>query len=420
MKIKNLKLKINSLLVFLFILLLPTQLGKHFFLPFSYLSGVRIDYLAPTIYLTNIIAFLLIVLNCKIVVNFFKNKKILIILGLLLINIVFSLSPFISLYQYIKILEFLAVLAVFSVRARRNPHLQKLIFFAFFLGGLFELLLVMLQMVNKHSIQGIFYWFGERYITLSMPGVAKAVLQGTEFLRPYGTFSHPNSMGGFYLLVYFLTLLYFNHLTIKPFNHLFKQILLLVYTLLVFFSFSKIAILTLVFLSSIFYLRSSAGNCKLCLIAKITTLISIALIFLFAQTDPLSLEKRLTLIKNSLQIIANNPIFGVGLGSYLVAQNQFPIKYSYFFLQPVHNIFLLLLTEIGMFISLIIALLIVNWLKPNLKKLLITNYLLLITVLITGSFDHYWLTLQQNFLLLAVILGVIFSPHYKEDRQSEY
>ena len=60
---------INKILFFLFLLFLPTQLGKHFFLDFSYLSGVRVDYLAPTIYLTDTIIFLCAIANSKIVFN---------------------------------------------------------------------------------------------------------------------------------------------------------------------------------------------------------------------------------------------------------------------------------------------------------------------------------------------------------------
>ena len=57
--------------MFLFLFLLPTQLGKHFFLPFSYILGVRVDYLAPTVYLTDIIILLLVVINYRAVLKFF-------------------------------------------------------------------------------------------------------------------------------------------------------------------------------------------------------------------------------------------------------------------------------------------------------------------------------------------------------------
>ena len=42
-------------LFYLLLLLLPTQLGKHFWPTFSYVLGTRVDYLSPTLYLTDII-----------------------------------------------------------------------------------------------------------------------------------------------------------------------------------------------------------------------------------------------------------------------------------------------------------------------------------------------------------------------------
>jgi hypothetical protein len=42
---------------------------------------------------------------------------------------------------------------------------------AFFLGSLFELMLAVLQLSQKQSIQQFFYYFGERAITLSTPGL---------------------------------------------------------------------------------------------------------------------------------------------------------------------------------------------------------------------------------------------------------
>src|SRR3989338_6605244 len=51
--------RLSDLLIFLFIFLLPTQLGKHFFLDFSSISGVRVDYLAPTLYLADVVSLIL-------------------------------------------------------------------------------------------------------------------------------------------------------------------------------------------------------------------------------------------------------------------------------------------------------------------------------------------------------------------------
>ncbi|MDP4011799.1 MAG: hypothetical protein Q8P72_06265, partial [Candidatus Roizmanbacteria bacterium] len=49
--------------IFLFIFFLPTQLGTFFFIPESYIDGIRIDYLAPAVYLTDILVIILIVIT---------------------------------------------------------------------------------------------------------------------------------------------------------------------------------------------------------------------------------------------------------------------------------------------------------------------------------------------------------------------
>jgi hypothetical protein len=83
---------LHSLLLYIFLLLLPAQLGKHFFPNFAFISGVPIDYLAPALFLTDIIAVLLICLNLKIVISFFKNKIALGFFLLIAINILFAMS----------------------------------------------------------------------------------------------------------------------------------------------------------------------------------------------------------------------------------------------------------------------------------------------------------------------------------------
>jgi len=399
-------IKINKILFFLFILFLPTQLGKHFFLPFSYLSGVRVDYLAPTIYLTDIIIFLLVIFNFKIVFKFFQNKKVLIGLFLLLINVLFSRLPIISFYWLIKIIEFLAVISL--AKKMLKTLKEKSILTAFLLSGLFELFLSTAQLINKHSVQGIFYYFGERLISLSMPGVAKASFQGVEFLRPYGTFSHPNSLAGFFLILYFLVL------TNKKFNRylVLKYLFLLVSSLLIFLSFSKIAILTYLFLSIIYYLKSSIKiKCRLCVFARLFMIVVVSLIFLQATTDPLTISKRIELMKNSITIILHYPIYGVGLGSYLVEQAKFSSKYYLFFNQPVHNIFLLYFSEVGIVIGSLILFL--SLVKVN--QLIKVSLYVFSALILTGLFDHYWLTLQQNLLLAGLFMGVILSQALSVD-----
>jgi len=390
---------INKILFFLFLLFLPTQLGKHFFLDFSYLSGVRVDYLAPTIYLTDTIIFLCAIANSKIVFKFFENKKVLIGLLFLLINILFSRLPVISFYWFIKIIEFLIIISL--AKKIITTLKEKLILAALFISGLFQLILSLTQLVNKHSIQGIFYYFGERLLTLSTPGVAKASIQGIEFLRSYGTFSHPNSLGGFFLLLYFFVLTY------KKFNRylVFKYLFLFISSVLVFISFSKVAIISYLILNTLYFTLNTKFNCRVCKITRMVIVFVLSLIFLSATTDPLTIDKRIELMKNSITIIFHYPIFGVGLRSYLIEQAKFPSQFYLFFNQPVHNIFLLFFSELGIIGGGILSFIILSSIR-NLIKL--APYLIMIIVF-TGFFDHYWLTLQQNFLLIGLITGVTLS-----------
>ncbi len=392
----------NIILFSLFIFFLPTQLGKHFFPPYSYLNGVRVDYLSPTLYLTDIFVFFLFIFNLKTVINFFKNKKVLVGLVLLLINASLAINKPVAFYQLVKIIEWLVV---FSLgRDLLKIIREKILLFILFLSAGLELVLAVSQMILKHSLQGFAYWFGERLFTLSTPGIAKATIQGIEFLRPYGTFSHPNSLAGYFLLLYFFVL------AAKKFNKylVWKYLLLFVFSCLIFISFSKAAILTYLILNTLYFMLNAKTACRICKIARVTVPIIISLIFLQATTDPLTVDKRLGLIKNSLTIIFQHPVFGVGLGNYLVAQSAFASKYFLFFNQPVHNIFLLFITETGIMTAGMVAYFL---LKPVYLIFKENPYVILV-VIFTGLFDHYWLTLPQTWLVLALIYGSVSSAFF--------
>jgi len=383
----------------LFILLLPTQFGKHFFLSFSYLFGLRVDYLAPTIYIIDILVLILTILNWKTITPLFKSKWTYLLILFGIINIYFSKIPLFSFYKYLRLIEFFIVFSIgkFFFKVFK----EKTLLIGLFIIGLFELSLGILQIVKERSLNGVFYFFGERFFSLSTPGIAKASLLGKELLRPYGTFSHPNSLAGFFLLLYFFVLIN------KNFNKhiVFKFFSLLIFSLLILLSFSKTAILTFIIVNTIYIILKVKKVCRICDISKIITLIIIGIYFLQAKTDPLNIVKRSELINNSFQIIKNNIIFGSGLGSYLVDQSIFISKFSLFINQPVHNIFLLFIAETGM-IGIITAIFLFRLTRIN-KLVLI--WPLIFVVFLTGMFDHYWLTLIQNYLLIAFLFSYKFS-----------
>lgn len=403
-KQKSSRLKIsqsffNKTLIFLFLLFLPTQLGRHFFFDFSYISGIRIDYLAPTIYITDILAILLFVFNWRRVIVCFNNTKVLFVLLLLTINMLFAPSFFLGLYRFVKIIEIVSIYAIV-----RHADFAKSManWWALTAGALLELAIATIQFVRGSSIGGLFYFLGERIVSLSLPGIAKSSIDGVEMLRPYATFSHPNSMGGFYVMIYALAL-FAPQLKGKA---VLKSLLLFAAATLVLFSFSKIAIVTLCAVSLILTIKKfPKSDCPLCVFAKIITIIGLSAVFIFAHGDPNSLVNRLMLIDNAFILIKAHLVQGVGLGNYLIAQAILPINLPYGIPQPVHNIFLLLISEVGVMISALIAAFAIFEFR-RLWKLEIFRVCLFV-FLATASFDHYWVTLQQNTLLLGVIGGII-------------
>ena len=392
----NLRSNLNRVLFFLFIFFLPTQFGKHFFLPFSYISGVRVDYLAPTVYILDIIIVFLAIINIKTVYKFFKKKVFLYVLLLSIANMFFARSIPLAFYGLIKIIEFIIV---FSLGQKISTILkEKTILIGLSIMSLFQFSLVLWQLFIHHSVNGIFYYFGERFINLSTPGIAKISFFGQEILRPYGTFSHPNSLAGFFLLLYFFVL------TEKKFTKylILKNIFLLFSSMIILLTFSKTAIIVYLILTVIYYIRS-IKKCRLCLISRIVTLIIIGLIFLVGKGDPLSLQKRIELIRTSLLIIIKHPLIGVGPLNYLLSQADYSSKFPYFMNQPVHNIFLLFFSEWGLLIG---GYFIYLFIRKVGKTIIIKPYVFLV-ILMTGMLDHYWGTLNQNFIVLAFTLSFI-------------
>jgi len=102
---------------------------------------------------------------------------------------------------------------------------------------------------------------------------------------------------------------------------------------------------------------------------------------------------------------------GVGLGNFipnlLTKNNLYPAS-PFLYFQPVHNIYLLIASELGIIGVLAFFWLITTALKQSLGKRSKALVFALLGVFIIGIVDHYWLTLQQTRLLFAALLGLAF------------
>jgi len=311
------------------------------------IHGIRIDYLSPTLYLIDIVALLLIFFNLKKVISRALRGMKWIFLFVIL-NILVSTNKWVAGMAWLRIAE---IWGVFLVLKDNKELVKKYLKYIIPFWIILQSGLGLMQVVKGGSIQGLFYWLGERRFNLNTIGVAKISILGEEFMRAYGTFSHPNSLAGFLLVV--LELWKDNKKNLW------------------------------------YWIVRWFGILGIIICASRTAILLLPIYFwpvflIFSGWDSLSLTKRMQLNVEAIKMIFHHPLFGVGLNNYLVNSRYY---------QPVHNIYLLILSQFGLASLFFVR-------KIRLNKIWII-------IMLTGLVDHYWVTLPQNFWLLTLVLAII-------------
>lgn len=407
---------------------LPFQTGKHFWPRFSFVSGIRIDYLSPTLYFLDVIVFLLFL------VNFFKKRNIFFKTSLLFVAFILFISSFLAglffareqsaaIFGLIKFLEFifLGLYVAYSFKEKYIDLIVKALAF----GALFSSVMAIWQFAAQRSIGGIFYFLGERNFFLSTPGIAAMDIGGKLILRPYAAFPHPNLLAFFLLFsgVFILNRIAFEKTkTVK----LFFIFVLLISGAALLLTFSRTIIALYLFFTIYFLFKIKISkSMKLLFSAGILLTILVYFWLFYYRFFNLEFLTRDFLLRNelaqiALKIISKSPIFGVSLNNPFYYEVFYQKNLSPTFLQPVHNIFLLILSQAGalglaaFLILIYVSLLSVyknikNSQIKKIKSFYIGVLFIFIAFLIAGLFDHFPLTLEQGEIMLAIILGFSFS-----------
>lgn len=425
-------------LFYLLLLFLPTQLGRHFFFDFSLISGIRSDYLAPTVFLTDIIIMLMVVVwivkNIKYPFDFAQGKQIsnikyisyelraihIILLSvicyLLFSSIFVAANIWVVLYKLLKIIEFILLgFIIYRIRPNVLTVLTILSIDVFYTS-----LIAIGQFIMQKSVGGILWWLGERTFYAGTPGIATFSLPGLAgrlILRPYATFPHPNVLGGFLavtLPIIFFVLLYYRKRCGK-FLYSWFFISFLVGLVTLFLSLSRAA----TFVTLVGFVLVISGEKLLIDWAKkkntfflvifytlIIASVAIPLVLPDGSLEGQSLKERKELIAATLKMIEESPFIGVGLNNSIIHLRSFAIKASgVYIFQPVHNIYLLALTETGLvgFFILLTLLMVIYHLGLKTSPIVI---LALTQLYFLGFFDHYLLTLQQGQLLFTLFASL--------------
>ncbi|MBI2405922.1 O-antigen ligase family protein [Candidatus Microgenomates bacterium] len=409
---------LHSKLFWLLILLLPTQLGFHFWPSFATVFGIRVDYLAPTVYLTDILVVGVIVTwwweGRKVIVKLlhgymakistiqpFNHATIfffITIFYLLITSLFVAHNSGAALYKLVKLIEF--TLFGFYVFANYKLLITNHNFFIpLSIALIYSSLIAWGQFALQHTLGGLFWFLGERTFDANTPGIALININGQDLLRPYATFPHPNVLAGFLLVA--LILIPQKQKTIQPFNRLI--ILLGLSAFILTFSHSAwIAGIIVLLISGINYLRNKT-NGLVKLILAVVTIISLVLPSLnIPPNAPTEIAQRMILASASWEMFKDFPLTGVGLNNFIVRLPEYGSQPSVsWLLQPVHNIYLLVLSETG-----VIGFALFLWF---IFKVIQKFSVVLLVIILIGIADHYWLTLQQTQLFFSILLGLALS-----------
>lgn len=396
------------------LLALPTQLAFHPWPDWSRVLGRNVDYLSPALYATDLLILLAIFLSARrpdrsSVRHFLFPLGIL--LALCAINIMGAQVWQVAAVQTGKWLLF----AAWGWLLQKSRLSEKFIR-SFLLGGvMYSVLLGLTQVLLQRSLGSVAWWLGERTFTVDTPGIARStlgvlvgneLLNGQLFLRPYATFPHPNVFGGFCLTLYPL-FLWTEGTRLSRTVTLWGRVLTTGGVLL---SGSRSVWLIYLGVSLGFLLRRIIA--KVCgRLPRLALSGILGVVLLGMSSIPLltsigeSSALRKDLLIASGRMLATAPVMGIGMGNFIPFLPAHLESRQILFLQPVHNIYVLLLVELGLLGIVVIGLLFAVFSRPSGVAPVVPWRVALLILMLLGTLDHYPLTLQQGQLLLVLVLA---------------
>lgn len=314
----------------------------------------------------------------------------------------------------IKLCELLLFYKIICAKNVDEVQLLKVFIYALSVQALLGMVQVFLQ-----KSMGL-YFLGEPHLSGSIAHLAHFTVDGLPLIRAYGTFPHPNVLGGFLVFGILASLLVRSSFKYERALLLSAQFL----GLLVTFSRSAELALTLALILILFW------NLKLLKQSK-NKIIPLALFFLFIIEfvglmmlrgphifqDASFLDRWEGLVK-AWEFFKAYP-FGLGFSSFTLFLDEIgntplmPWEY-----QPVHNIYLLVLAELGIpgLLTIMIGLLVVfrtlhelgrKFLTPlqQFKKRLFLCIIL--SLMLIGFLDHYLISLEQGRYLSVIAVAFL-------------
>lgn len=290
-------------------------------------------------------------------------------------------------------------------------------------GAFFQVIIGLGQYLKQGDL-GLSF-LGESALAPNNLNVAKVDLAGEKILRAYGTFAHANIFGGYLVICFGLVLQKLSRENYWKYLHF-----LTAFLVGILLSFSRSAWLaTAALLLILLAVQAIRVNWKQIAIAAVVLLFVIVIFSLdqiiwarFADLSLLAMDERLIFSDIARQMIWQNPWFGVGMGNFVISMpNYYSGILSPWLYQPVHNFFLLILSElgaVGMFfwvVSLFAALKQVN---DSMRRIIKSEryywkvyWAVLFALLVLSMLDHYLYTTWAGQVVLMTVLGLIWKDY---------
>ncbi len=427
--------KVIEIGVYFFVFTLPVQ--TRWISNYSPINGGYLEYTGISIYASDLLLLFILslsgiyfLMDKRDILRISSMKKIILISGLdliIFVSIFFATDKIIASFRY-----FIFLLGVWLFYLINNKYFNfnKIkIVYSLLLGLTTQACLGIYQFITQST-------FSSKYFGIAMHNPADlgvsviqtldSVGRGERWLRAYGGFDHPNIFGGA-MAIGLLVAIGMMLSNFKGKSDKFDSYFLIVTYILMFaglfFSFSRSAWLGFsIGLCFVLIWNIIEGwNNKTRKIVEITVLTCIMSFFLFftyknlvmtrikggVRLENKSKVERIEYMRYAKEIIDDNPICGVGIGNYSIKFSEIKSNEKSWFYQPVHNVFLLVLAEIGMFGLILFIGILLFFFQINFRKKNIINLSILFCFVIMMTFDHWLWSLHFGVLFFWTLMAMI-------------
>jgi O-antigen ligase len=419
--------KVVEYLLYFLVFIIPIQ--TRYILSAWTEDGFSLEFSTISFYFTDLLIIILVLMSLSVyfkTISLKVKNRLWYFLGALelfiITSILVSYNYQLSLLHYFWFLIFISLMWVLITV--KYSKLKLLLWFL--TGSLVQGILGIVQFISQTS-------FSSKYLGMashSAFNLGQAVIETASgrWHRAYGGLDHPNIFGALMAITLLISLYLLLAQNRKIVNYkklrlsLFLWTVSLVSLMGMFLSFSRLAIgagfmgALIIALYYLFYKKYYRQVIKVSLSLILFTIILISIYsqLFFSRLDTSnrlevkSISERQEQVIEAKTIIKDNLYFGVGMGNYSLALKDYYPNKDIYELQPVHNSFLLLTAEIGIFgfISFLLFFIYLFAIAFNRKQVLyISLWLALLLIMLA---EHWLVSLHFGWLIMALISGLIF------------